>query len=80
MKAVLIALTAAALAAGSSAALAAKKHGGGGPADDPRMKVVSKGSQSWCNLDSSCNGWGAYMDGISKHQKFSKPTMVIPTL
>ena len=81
MKAALIALTAMALAAGGSAALAAKKHHGGGGLDpDPRMAVVSKGSQTWCNLSSACNGWDKYFDGVSKHKKYAPPSMVIPTL
>jgi hypothetical protein len=81
MKLALIALTALALAAGSSAALAAKKHhGGGGPETDPRMAVVSKGSQSWCNLSSACNGWDKYFDGMRNHKKYAPPSMVIPTL
>jgi len=82
MKATLIALSAAvALAAGSTAALAAKKHhGGGGPGMDPRAEYAMKakgGSQTWCSIDPSCNGWNKYWDGLKGHKKYAPPGIVV---
>lgn len=83
-KAVLIAASIV-LALGSSAALAAgKKHGHGSaasPPADPRVEYQSKakgGFEKWCDLNSSCNGWDKYMEGVATKKKFAPTTMVIP--
>ena len=83
-KAVLIAASIA-LALGSSAAFAAgKKHGSpAGTPMDPRVEFQSKakgGWQNWCALNSSCNGWDKYMQGVAAHRKFTPGTMVIPSM
>jgi hypothetical protein len=86
-KAVLIAASIA-LALGSSAALAAgKKHGHGIAAStpaDPRVEYQSKakgGFEKWCDLNSSCNGWDQYMQGVAANKKFAPASsMVIPHL
>src|SRR5690349_11102226 len=60
MKATLIALSAVVAVAVASPALAAKKHHGGGALpEDPRIAMAKK-SQTWCSLQSSCNGWDKY--------------------
>jgi hypothetical protein len=78
MKLALIALSAAvAVTVGSSAAMAAKKHHGAGPPPDPRVEMAKKGPQSWCSLQSSCNGWDQYFAGIKAHKKYATPPIVI---
>jgi hypothetical protein len=77
-KAVLIAASIA-LALGSSSAAFAKGKKPLLDTTDPRVEAASKGKQGWCSLDSSCNGWGKYWEGIAAHKKFKPVTsMVIP--
>ena len=75
MKATLIALSAAMALAVASPALAAKKHHGGGLPEDPRVAMLGKGT--WCNLQSSCNGWDKYFEGLRNHKKYAPTKIVI---
>jgi hypothetical protein len=77
MKATLIVLSAAVALAVASPALAAKKHhGGGGLPQDPRIEMAQK-KQTWCSLQSSCNGWDKYFEGVKTHKKYAPPSIVI---
>jgi hypothetical protein len=71
----LVALSFALALGGGSAVMAkAKSHNAAASLpQDPREAYLTKrkgGFQNVCDLNASCNGWGAYFEGIKAGKKF----------
>jgi hypothetical protein len=71
-----VALTALAfaLALGSASAVMAKSHHEGKAHElaDPREAYNMKhaGGQTWCNINSTCNGWSDWLQGVHAKAKY----------